>query len=252
MLTMRQKLGMEGAFALAEALRVNHTLQELHCEHNSIPLSGFTDMVNALRHNTSIMHLPPMIESRQEHLNQAKAEVKAIKDEQQANMRSYRRAVPLGAGLGIPSKFGAMIRSPKMPKSSTMKELPRLPQLALNEQDIGAALRLVDQGWERQAYRLSQYLGRNHALANGFDVPMEIEEEEFEKDALDPDLLKLLEEANFDRTPTLELTDPLMMKASTPGSRKSKKDSRGGSPDFKELPPKQAFVLPELSSLGQT
>ena len=89
---------------------MNHTLHELHCENNSIPLSGFTDMVNALRHNFSIMYIPQMAGSRQEHLNQAKAEVKAIKDEQQATMRSYRRSVTLGAGLAIPSKFGAIIK----------------------------------------------------------------------------------------------------------------------------------------------
>jgi len=246
-------LGHEGANTLAEVIRVNRVLQELHCAYNSIPLSGFTDMVNALRDNTSLIYLPSMVESRQEHLNQAKAEVKAIKEEQQTHQRSYRRAGQVAAGLVVPGKFGAIIRNPKsiMP---TSKDLPKASAAPLTEQDIGAALRLVDENWERQAYKLSQYLMRNSCILNGIDVPIEIEDEGYEKEGLDPDLLKLLEEANFNRTPTLELTDPMLMKPKPQPSKKGwrKRDSILTDLEGAFGAAKQNMTLSGLTSFGSS
>jgi hypothetical protein len=251
-----QKIGLEGANTLAEVLRVNKTLQEIRCEYSGIPLQGFMNMISALRHNTSILYLPQMIQSREQCLDQAKAEVKAIKDEQQASLRSHRRSMPMGVSLGLPSKFGAMIRSPKRPKAVS-KEMTKQSHPTLSEQDVGAALRLVDQNWERQAYRLSQYLSRNYALAGGYTVPMEIEEEDFERTSVDADLIKLLEDANFDQTPTLELSDPLA-KAASQGSNKGNSTHKTSSnPDTSkktssnDIAARIKYTLPPLSALGK-
>jgi len=77
-----------------------------------------------------------------------------------------------------------------------------LPQLS--EQDVQAALRLVAESWDRQQYRLQQYLDRNYCLLQGIPTAMEISEEEFERPESVSTLGKVLEKVRADTTPTVE------------------------------------------------
>lgn len=74
----------------------------------------------------------------------------------------------------------------------------------LSDQDIKAALGLVDESWERQEYRLQQYLQRNYNIANGIPANMEVDDEEFERPGTAASIGKLVEKVVLDATPTIE------------------------------------------------
>jgi hypothetical protein len=77
----KQKLGVQGASALAEVLITNNTLTELHCDNNEIPLQGLTDLVNSVEQaNTTLVHLPHMTDGRSAAVRAAKASIKAMAD----------------------------------------------------------------------------------------------------------------------------------------------------------------------------
>jgi hypothetical protein len=74
----------------------------------------------------------------------------------------------------------------------------------LSDQDIKAALGLVAESWERQEYRLHQYLQRNNNIANGIPTPMEVDDEEFERPDTATSLSKVVEKVQIESTPTTE------------------------------------------------
>lgn len=78
------------------------------------------------------------------------------------------------------------------------------PLLQLSDQDIQAALRLVAESWDRQQYRLQQYLQRNICILQGIPTAMQIEEEDFERPMSVGSFSKLLEKVKVDSTPTAE------------------------------------------------
>lgn len=172
-------------------LKANTGLVELHCENNGIPLSGFTDIVNSLHRNTTILYVPPMTESKQLALKQTEAEIKQVRDSHpQAGMpkaTSVRSKLAHRVSMGAYSKDKAA--TPPM----------------LSDQDIRAALSLVDESWSRQVYRLHAYLQRNRDIAEGIPTTMEIDEEEFERpDSGAGSLSGMLEKVKLDSTPTAE------------------------------------------------
>ncbi|CAD0090461.1 unnamed protein product [Aureobasidium vineae] len=186
-----QRLGLPGASMLAEVLKVNRTLRELHCEHNDIPLSAFTDMINALGKNTTLVYMPYMDESRLAALKQTETQVKQIRDEVPATTSPLKPSVP--APLS------------KQPPSSSVAGSPiTAPSASLTDQDIQAALRLVTESWDRQQYRLQQYLERNCCILHGVPTSMEIEEEAFERATSVGTLSQLIEKVKLDSTPTAE------------------------------------------------
>ncbi|KAJ4353820.1 uncharacterized protein N0V89_005550 [Didymosphaeria variabile] len=172
-----QKLGLQGANTLADVLKVNTTLQQLYCENNGIPLQGFTDLVNALHRNTTLLHLPSMDESRQLALKTTEDQVKQLRDDPTTAPTAHRRSP------SVRQKFASRVRG----QSKSDKTLP----MGLSDQDIKAALSLVDESWERQEYRLQQYLQRNYNLANGIPTALDVDDEEFER----PDTATSLGEA---------------------------------------------------------
>ncbi|KAK5144013.1 hypothetical protein LTR04_001704, partial [Oleoguttula sp. CCFEE 6159] len=162
-----QKLGLQGASTLADVLKENKTLRELHCENNHIPLSGLTDLINALSRNTTLVYLSPMTESRAEALKKTESQVKAIRDETPTSPKSplQPKASPLSAaGFGmrrglanVKKNVGkASSYTSSYTHSHTHKERSGSPAAItqLSDQDIKAALRLVDESWDRQTYRL--------------------------------------------------------------------------------------------------
>ncbi|KAG9867432.1 hypothetical protein KCV02_g23886, partial [Aureobasidium melanogenum] len=76
--------------------------------------------------------------------------------------------------------------------------------VSLTDQDIQAALRLVTESWDRQQYRLQQYLERNCCILHGVPTSMEIEEEAFERATSVGTLSQLIEKVKLDSTPTAE------------------------------------------------
>ncbi|KAF2750253.1 leucine rich repeat protein-like protein [Sporormia fimetaria CBS 119925] len=184
-----QKLGLQGASTLADVLKKNSTLQELYCENNGITLNGFTDLVNALHRNTTILYLPAMQESRQMALKKTEDEVKHMRDEYAAQTRvrsnSLRSAI-MGKVVGKTSK----------------DPLPNTPYLS--DQDIKAALGLVDESWERQEYRLRQYLQRNYNIQNGIPTALDVDDEEYERPETAESISKIVERVTLDSTPTVE------------------------------------------------
>ncbi|OAG05737.1 leucine rich repeat protein-like protein [Paraphaeosphaeria sporulosa] len=187
-----QKLGLQGANTLADVLKINTTLEQLYCENNGIPLQGFTDLVNALHRNTTLLHLPSMDESRQLALKTTEDQVKQIRDEASSTTRpsAHRRS------SSVRQKFTQRVRG----RSASDKALP----MGLSDQDIKAALSLVDESWERQEYRLQQYLQRNYNLANGIPTALDVDDEEFERPGTATSLGRLVEKVQIERTPTAE------------------------------------------------
>ena len=226
-----QKLGLQGAQTLADVIRENTTLQELHCDYNEIPLTGFTDLVNSLHRNTTLLYLPSMEESKNGHLRQTEREVKAVRDSPFPTVAPAKPRSSVTGKLSMSSsgsfrgRIASTISSRTSPSSSrTSPSSPKgglrfsrsssgfgrsgtqsPPQSQqLSDQDIRAALRLVDESWERQQWRLSQYLRRNCEMMIGKDVDLEIAEEDFERPASATNLGKLLEEVKTGSTPTAE------------------------------------------------
>lgn len=243
-----QRLGLPGASILAGVLKENNVLRELHCEHNDIPLSALTDMINALGQNTTLVHLPMMDEGRVAALRLTEVQVKSIRDETRplSPVKSLKGSTP--SMSKTPSSFGmrkglanavkksvnrttsaytpsfpslghshrassspipSMTQSRKSSISSAKTILnPTSPTAAplpqLSDQDIQAALRLVAESWDRQQYRLQQYLQRNLCMLQGVPTAMNIEEEDFERPVSVGDFSKLIEKVRIDSTPTAE------------------------------------------------
>jgi len=231
-----QKLGVPGAGALAEVLRENFYLRELHCDGNEIPLSAFTDLVNSLHKNTTLIYLPLMDEGRAQALEKTEQQVKQIRDQtvvtptlpdsplakatshlgMMKGLAGVKRSFVRSTSAQLPtfpsltpvrgSHVSPTNRSDSLPKnrSSTMYTLANGSSAQLSEQDIMAALRLVAESWDRQQYRLQQYLQRNWSLLHGIDVPMDIQEEEFERPISVMSLNNVIDKVKIDSTPTIE------------------------------------------------
>jgi hypothetical protein len=183
-----QKLGVQGASTLADVLKVNTTLQYLYCENNAIALTGFTDLVNALHRNTTLLYLPSMEESRQMALKNTEDQVKSMRDDVSVHTQSKSASVRSRLANRVTSR--------------TSKE-PGHP-MGLSDQDIKAALGLVDESWARQEYRLQLYMQRNYNIAHGIPTTMDVDEEDFERPDTATSLGKILERVTIESTPTAE------------------------------------------------
>lgn len=184
---------------------------------NDIALNGFTDLVNALHRNTTLLYLPTMQESRQMALKRTEDQVKQLRDDASVhNMKS----------LSVRSKLAN-----KASKVTSKTSRDRGASIGLSDQDIKAALGLVDESWSRQEYRLQQYLQRNHNIANNIPVSMDVGDEDFERDGERPDtassLMKAIEKVTLDSTPTLE--KEIQLGTVTAGSLYESPESTPGS-----------------------
>lgn len=247
-----QKLGLVGASVLADVLKENETLREIYCANNEIPLSAFTDLVNALVKNTTLLYLPLMDEGRAMALRQTEKQVKQIRDEASLAPTSPSSPMSKAAGFGMRRGLASVKRnvsrtnmnSPSFPSlgpsrsasssplssstpksrvaNSTIPASAPLPQLS--EQDVIAALRLVAESWDRQQYRLEQYLQRNWCILQGMDVPLNVQDEDFERPSSVGSLTGVLEKVKIDSTPTVERRDldfPSMSAPASPTHRRN-------------------------------
>lgn len=71
-------------------------------------------------------------------------------------------------------------------------------------QDIQTTHRLLAEQWDRQCYRLAQYLDRNWCLLHALPTNMNIEDEKFERPESAGSLGRMLAEVKYDTTPRAE------------------------------------------------
>jgi hypothetical protein len=151
-----------------------------------------------------------MQESRQMALKQTEDQVKSMRDDMSMHTQSKSASVRSRLANKVASK--------------TAKE-PSHPT-GLSDQDIKAALGLVDESWARQEYRLQQYLQRNYNIANGIPTTMDVDEEDFERPDTASSLGRILERVKIESTPTTEkdlqlgiyTPEAYTPEASTPGT----------------------------------
>lgn len=251
----KQKLGVRGASTLAEVLRVNRSLLELHCDNNDIPLQGLTDLVNALIDNTSLVALPPMNDGRAAAFKAAESTMKVMSDSDSSassasmrlsgNHHTFHGASAMKRGLANVRKGAtrtAAASSPSFPalssysRSSTSSETRANVPISLTlpatktkhsstapvstlpsnftVQDIQTTHRLLTEQWDRQCYRLEQYLNRNWCILNQIPCDMEVEDEKFERPGSVGSIGKMLEQVKYDTTPKAER--PAYFESATP------------------------------------
>jgi hypothetical protein len=129
-----------------------------------------------------------MQESRQMALKQTEDQVKQMRDDHAVQTRERSNSMR--------SKIASKVAG-KAPKE-------RVQSTFLSDQDIKAALGLVDESWRRQEYRLQQYLQRNYNIANGIPTTMDVDDEEFERPDTASSLSKIVEKVKIESTPTVE------------------------------------------------
>lgn len=210
----KQKLGFQGASTLAEVLRENRSLLELHCDNNEIPLHGLTDLVNSLADNTTLVFLPPMNDGRAAAFKAAEATMKVMADldsptsPTHSKSGSFSSANVMRRGFANVKKTAQRTTSTYTPSSQALSShtgrssssphnrnssplsltLPPIrtkqhgptPSLStlpsgFTVQDIQTTHLLLTEQWDRQCSRLQTYLNRNWCLLN--DVPCDMEAE---------------------------------------------------------------------------
>ncbi|EME43507.1 hypothetical protein DOTSEDRAFT_72772 [Dothistroma septosporum NZE10] len=240
----KQKLGFQGASTLAEVLRANRTLLEVHCDDNDIPLHGLTDLVNALIENTTLIHLPTMGDGRAAAFKSAEATMKVMADLESPTSPVQSKPGPFGSTAAVKRGFSHVKKTtqratssvhapsfPALPSSNRSPSSPirrdnsplsltlppskakrghsptgsiAAPPAGFTVQDIQTTHRLLSEQWDRQCYRLEQYLNRNLCLLNNVPVDMEIEDEKFERPSSVGSIGKMLEQVKYDTTPRAE------------------------------------------------
>ncbi len=268
----RQKLGVQGANTLADVLKENTTLRELHCDHNEIPLQGLTDLVNALIDNTTLIYLPSMRDGQEAAFKSAEATMKGMTDPEASPPTTHGKAVSYGSAAGMRRGLSTVRKTAARAASAYTPSFPALPShnrtpsssspsnsssFSLNlpttrskqasqapvaapahftVQDIQTTHRLLSEQWDRQHYRLSQYLERNWCLLNNMPVNMEVEDEKFERLQ---SVGKVLEQVKSETTPKAEkdtyFNDPDPMPQHPPLQPQARSSALSSPPPMSEI-----------------
>jgi len=201
-----QDLGLQGASTLTEVLKSNEVLRELHCDHNAISLTGFTDLISSLATNKTLLYLPSLEEGRNAAIKQTQEQIKLARTRTDGTLQHSPKISSVRRTFGSIGGSGDNNR--------TSPKVAAVPQWT--EQDVQAALRLVREGWEGQVRRLDTYLERNWKIYHG--VPLEQAEEELseiprEAESHNPNgisttngnnLAAIFEKVAMETTPTME------------------------------------------------
>ena len=159
-----QGLGLQGASTLASVLEENRGLQEVYCDNNEISLQAFTVLVNSLKQNFTILHLPEMAEDRARSLNKVLREIE--------NSREVNSIM----NMNIPGKatvkrtMGAVMTGQRSSTRNVGRPKPT-PVSILPAKDAQAAIEVLASNWDREVKILRDYLLRNYELMHG--VPYE-------------------------------------------------------------------------------
>jgi hypothetical protein len=127
---------------------------EVYCEHNDINLQGLTVLVDGLSKNKTVLYLPSMDQERMEALQRVEREIQSMCTE--ANGGTHKTSV---------RRTLAAVKTGSHQSRHTLSEY--------TDHDIQAAVRLMDEKWDRQIRRLQNYLARNYSIANGFPLPLD-------------------------------------------------------------------------------
>jgi hypothetical protein len=244
----KQKLGVRGASTLAEVVRENQTLLELHCDNNEIPLAGLTDLVNSLIDNTALIYLPSMNDGRAAAFRSAEATMKVMSDDPPRDPPGPKGQSSTG-GSAVRKGFASVRKTTSRAASQYTPSFPNLPYSnkassstlesrssspmsltlpagkkgrrsssshhsrsgsasgfsAFTIQDIQTTQRLLTEQWDRQCYRLEQYLHRNWCLLHNLPCNMEVEDEKFERPSSVGSIGRMLEQVKYDTTPKADL-----------------------------------------------
>ncbi|KAH0535948.1 hypothetical protein FGG08_007144 [Glutinoglossum americanum] len=147
-----QKLGFQGANTLSSVLEQNCSLTEVYCEHNDINLQGLTALVGGIAKNKTVLYLPSMDQERMEILQRVEREIQSIRTE--VNTGTHKTSV---------RRTLAAVKTGGHQPRHTLSEY--------TDQDVQAAVRLMDEKWDRQIQRLQSYLARNYSIAGGLPLP---------------------------------------------------------------------------------
>ncbi|MCJ1476833.1 hypothetical protein MMC13_005502 [Lambiella insularis] len=194
-----QALGLPGANALSTVLEKNRTLCEVYCEDNGMSLQCFTGLVNAMRLNTSLYHLPDMDKDRAWSRQRVDREVDSMRD----NTASAKSASTKST---VKRAFSGAMHTGRSFSGRGVDKPSPLP--GYTEQDVQAAVASLDQRWDAEVTRLHGYLRRNCCLANGLPPP---EEERpstaihSRRESAADGLANALQAASLDRTPKTEV-----------------------------------------------
>ncbi|KAK5120004.1 hypothetical protein LTR85_007080 [Meristemomyces frigidus] len=118
---------------------------------------------------------------------------------------SYRSASSSSSSSSQLSRTSSPL-SLTMPTSRTRQntQTSMAAPVSFTVQDIQTTHRLLTEQWDRQCFRLGQYLDRNWCLLNEMPVNMEVEDEKFERPESVGSIGKMLEQVKSDTTPRAE------------------------------------------------
>lgn len=194
-----QVLGLPGANTLASVLQKNSTLREVHCEDNQISLQAFTCLVNAMKTNTSVCHIPNMDRDRAWSRQRVDREVESLRE-------SVSPITPTSTKTTVRRAFSGAMTGGRSFSGRGVEKAPALPP-GYTEQDVQAAVASLDQKWDMEVERLQRYLRRNYCLQHGIsltDASSTSPTLQHSKVAAEESLVRALEVARMDRTPKAE------------------------------------------------
>lgn len=192
-----QVLGLPGANALASVLETNSTLREVYCEDNQISLQAFTSLVNAMKVNTSVYHLPNMDRDRGWSRQRVDREVDSLRESVSPTAASSTKSTVRRAFSGAMTG-GRSFSGRGLEKSSALPS-------GYTEQDVQAAVASLDHRWDSEVQRLQRYLRRNYCLAHGISLMDESSTSPtLPHSKAATELVRALEVARMDRTPKAE------------------------------------------------
>ena len=187
-MTADQKLGLQGANTLSSVLEENKGLREIYCEHNELNLQCLTVLVDGLAKNKVVLYLPPMDGDRETSLRMVEREIHVVH-----------------ADNTSPTKYSSVRNRFGTGKNGRL--LATAPAATFTDQDVQAALEMVQEKWDKQLVRLQRYLNRNLRILDGLPVPPEEGENERPDTAMS--LRGIMEKATLGTTPTIEKGDGL-------------------------------------------
>ncbi|KAF2773503.1 RNI-like protein [Teratosphaeria nubilosa] len=234
----KQHLGLQGSSTLADVLKDNRTLRELHCGNNGIPLQGLTDLINSLVDNTTLIYLPTMDDGRAAAFKAAEATMKGM-SELEPTSPTFPKPSPLGGGSALKRGMASVRRTASRTSSAYTPSLSSLPSygrsnsspdsrlstpnslgvqprtrqnsmspmvapVGFTVQDIQVTHCVLSEQWDRQVARLGQYLERNWCLLNGLPVDAAVEDDLAGRPDSVGSITKVLQQVKYDTTPRAE------------------------------------------------
>lgn len=123
---------------------------------------------------------------------------------------SYTRSSSSPDSPRSPSTLSLTLPPPKFKQTSESRAsaaaaaAAAAAPLSFTVQDVQTTHRLLTEQWNRQCYRLAQYLERNWCVLHDIPVAMEVEDEKFERPESVGSISKVLQQVKFDTTPKAE------------------------------------------------